>query len=192
MRLRPATATTMFVGAVAAVTGLATPASAATATTPARLQATNPQIHKLTARQAREIIAAARARGVTARIGRRAVVRSAGAASPDVNGGHSLADDCQGFWQVFGGGAAAHAYAYTSVTCKKFQSLFTGAALSRDRFYGWEEQAISSSFQTRGEFANAEAVWGCKGVGTYTYRNGYDVATHYGGLSGTIQTRFTC
>jgi hypothetical protein len=191
MRLRSATVTTMFVSAAAAVTGLATPASAATATTPAQPQATTPQIHKLTARQAREIIAAARARGVTAR-GNRAVVRSAGAATPDVNGGHSLADDCQGFWQVFGGGAAAHAYAYTSVTCKKFQSLFTGAALSRDRFYGWEEQAVSSSYQGRGEFADAEAVWGCKGVGTYTYRNYYAVATYYAGLSGSIQTRFTC
>lgn len=190
MRLR--SHTTMFVGAVAAVTGLATPASAATAAAPTRLPASTEQIHKLTAQQARKIMAAARARGVPGRTGRRAVVRSAGAVIPDANRGHSMASDCNAFFQIYGGKGFADAVGFTSIDCKKEQSLFASATVSRDRFYGWENQARSVSLTFRGEFVSAEAVWKCKGDGTYTYRNFFEAATQYAAYSGTIQSRFNC
>jgi len=199
MRNRKRQAT--VIGAVATLTGLGSVASAGAATVhepTASHEVPGPAIHALTASQAETLLAAARKgraaeEAARAKIARqREFVRSADGATPDAIGGHSYPYYCTGSWLVFGGGGGVDAYAATNETCKRFQSLLAIADLSRDRWFGWSGVAHAQHSTGHGEFENAEAIWRCKGVGTYTYRNLFVDADNTGGYSGSIQSRFTC
>jgi hypothetical protein len=193
MRLR--SRSTVAVGVVAVAAGIAAPAEASAAAKPAPAgtasQSRQEEVHRLTALEAQKIMAADRA-GDRRRAGDGAVVRSAGAAIPDANGGHSFPLNCNGFWQVYGGRGFADTIGYTSVDCTRYQSMSAVATVSRDRWYGWEQQAYVRHYKANALSVSAEAVWRCQGVGTYTYLNRFVAATHYGGYSGGIESRFNC
>lgn len=199
MRLRKRSAT--LVGAVVAVTGLAstgTAVAAAAHDSAGKHEVLKSNVHALTARQAEMLLAAARKGRAAEKAAQRtiahqrAVVRSAGAAAPDAIGGHSYPWYCTGSWLVFGGGGSPNAYGATNETCKRYQSLLAIADLSRDRFFGWSSLAYVQHSTHHGEAEYAEAIWRCKGVGTYTYRNLFVDADNTAGYSGSIQSRFRC
>jgi hypothetical protein len=186
-----------LIATMAALTGLASAGTASAATvhgSAAKDDGFASNVHALTGRQAQALLAAAKKGPAAERAALRAtaLVRSAGAATPDAVGSKSYSNHCTGSWLVFGGHGSPDAYAATNESCTKFQSLLTVAFLSRDRFFGWSSVASAQHSTTHGEFENAEAVWRCKGVGTYTYRNLFADATNTGGHDGSIQSRFAC